>query len=68
MHTKPKGATIFRETKFGILSRREIVELEAQGIQRGLKFIMLLAKKHDYITARIVEKRIVINDSVSLCV
>ena len=53
-HTKPKGATIFRETKFGILSRREIVELEAQGIQRGLKLISSLAKKRAEITPELI--------------
>ena len=53
-HTKPKGATIFRETKFGILSRREIVKLEAQGIQRGLKLISSLAKKRAEITPELI--------------
>jgi len=53
-HTKPKGATIFRETKFGILSRREIVKLEAQGIQRGLKLINSLAKKRAEITPELI--------------
>ena len=53
-HTKPKGATIFRETKFGILPRREIVKLEAQGIQRGLKLISSLAKKRAEITPELI--------------
>ena len=53
-HTKPKGATIFRETKFGILSRREIVELEAQGIQRGLKLVSSLARKRAEITPELI--------------
>ena len=52
--TKPKGATIFKETKFGILPRKELVKLEIKGIQRGLKFIILLAKKHDYITPEMI--------------
>ena len=53
-HTKPKGATIFRETKFGILSRREIVKLEAQGIQRGLKLVSSLARKRVEITPELI--------------
>lgn len=42
--TKPKGATSFQETKFGIISRSELVKLESEGTSKGLKFIKALSK------------------------
>ena len=43
--TKPKGATSFKETKQGIISRSELMKLEAEGVNKGLKFIKNLSKK-----------------------
>ncbi len=45
--TKPKGATSFRDTKFGILPRRELIKLETQGVYRGFKHIIAISKKRD---------------------
>ena len=42
--TKPKGATSFQETKFGIISRSELVKLESKGANKGLKFIKTLSQ------------------------
>jgi len=52
--TKPKGATSFKETKFGIVSRSELVKLEAEGVKRGLKFIKTLSKKDCLISSELV--------------
>ena len=37
--TKPKGATSFKETKFGIIPRSKLVKLEAEGVKRELQFL-----------------------------
>ena len=52
--TKPKGATSFKETKFGIISRSKLVKLEAEGVKRGLKFIKTLSKKDFLISPELI--------------
>ena len=52
--TKPKGATSFRETKFGIIPRSKLVKLEAEGVKRGLKFIKTLSKKDFLVSPELV--------------
>lgn len=52
--TKPKGATSFKETKFGILPRREIVKLEVEGVERGLKQIIFFLKRNENITPQMI--------------
>lgn len=52
--TKPKGSTSFKETKFGIVSRSELVKLEAEGVRRGLKFIKTLSKKDCFISKELI--------------
>src|SRR3989339_1998924 len=37
--TKPKGATTYKETAFGIISRSELLKLELEGTKRGLIFV-----------------------------
>ena len=37
--TKPNDATSFKQTKLGIIPRSKLIKLEAQGVNRGLKFI-----------------------------
>lgn len=37
--TKPKGATSYKETAFGIVPRSELLRLETEGIKKGLEFI-----------------------------
>ena len=34
-----KGATSFKDTKLGILSRQKVVRLEIEGVKKGLEFI-----------------------------
>ncbi len=38
-NTKPPGATSFKETAFGIIPHDELLELELQGIKRGLDYL-----------------------------
>lgn len=38
--TKPKGATSYEETAFGILPRSRLLRLETEGIKKGLEFIL----------------------------
>lgn len=52
--TKPKGATSFKETKFGIIPRSKLVKLEAEGVRRGLKFIKTLSKKDFLISPELI--------------
>ncbi len=37
--TKPKGATSYKETVFGIISRTKLLQLELEGTKRGLEYI-----------------------------
>ena len=44
--TKPKGATSYRETAFGILPRSKLLRLETEGIKKGLEYIYDLTAKN----------------------
>jgi len=37
--TRPKGATSYKETAFGIIPRSRLLELELEGTKKGLEFI-----------------------------
>lgn len=37
--TKPKGATSYKETVFGIISQTKLLRLELEGTKRGLEYI-----------------------------
>jgi Fic family protein len=37
--TKPKGATSYKDTAFGIVPRSKLLGLEIEGIKRGLEFL-----------------------------
>lgn len=37
--TKPRGATSYKETVFGIISRSKLLELEIEGTKKGLEYI-----------------------------
>lgn len=43
--TKPKGATSYKETKFGIIPRSRLLKLEIEGTKKGLDFIFRLVSK-----------------------
>ncbi len=44
--TKPKGATSYKETAFGIISRSRLLNLELEGTKRGLEFIYRLVERN----------------------
>lgn len=43
--TKPKGATSYEDTAFGIISRSKLLELELEGTKRGLEYLYDLVSK-----------------------
>ncbi len=43
-NTKPSGATSYKETAFGILSRAKLLALEIEGTKKGLEYIHDLLK------------------------
>lgn len=53
--TKPKGATSFRETAFGILPRSKIIPLEVEGIKRALQYIVRLSGRKAKITPVLIQ-------------
>ena len=52
--TKPKSATSFKETVFGILPRSEIVKLEAKGIKTAQQYIIKLSNLKTKITPKVI--------------
>lgn len=47
--TKPKGATLYKETTFGIIPRPELLKLELEGTKKGLDLIHSLIDKNSSI-------------------
>lgn len=43
--TKPKSATSFRETAFGILPRFKLIPLEAEGVRKALDYVLKLSER-----------------------
>lgn len=52
--TKPKSATSFKETAFGILPRSEIIKLEAEGIKKAQQFIIKSSNNKVEITPQVI--------------
>ena len=52
--TKPKGATSYKETVFGILPRSKVVELEREGVKKAQLYILKLADKKIRITPDLI--------------
>lgn len=52
--TKPKGATSYKETSFGILPRSKIVRLEQKGVAKALQYIFKLSAKKAKITPNLI--------------
>ncbi|PIR78851.1 MAG: hypothetical protein COX79_03940 [Candidatus Levybacteria bacterium CG_4_10_14_0_2_um_filter_36_16] len=44
-NTKPKGATSYQDTAFGIISRSKLLKLELEGTKRGLEYLYDLVSK-----------------------
>ncbi len=45
-NTKPSGATSFKETAYGLISRAQLLKLELIGTKKGLEFIHNLIKEN----------------------
>lgn len=43
--TKPKGATSYKETVFGIVSRSKLLQFELEGTKKGLELIHRLVSE-----------------------
>lgn len=56
--TKPKGATSYKETAFGIIPRSKLLRLETEGIKRGFEFIHNLTTKN---TAVAITPELIVN-------
>src|SRR5882762_469035 len=52
--TKPQSTTSYKDTKFGVLSREKVVELEKLGVKKTLEYVLLLAEQHTKITPDII--------------
>lgn len=52
--TKPKSATSYKETAFGIIPRSKVVELEKEGIKRAQGHILILSGKKAKITPDLI--------------
>lgn len=55
-NTKPSGATSYKETVFGIISRSKLLPLEIEGTKRGLEYIhsLIESNKDVEITPRLI--------------
>lgn len=56
--TKPKGATSYKDTVFGILTRSKLIKLEIEGTKKGLEYLYNLFKKEKevQITPKLIAK------------
>ena len=52
--TKPKSATSYKETAFGILPRSKVVELEAEGVKKAQDYIIKLSNDKIQITSQVI--------------
>src|SRR5258706_5140316 len=43
--TKPKGATSYKETAFGIIPRAKLLQLEIEGTKKGLEYVGIVVDK-----------------------
>lgn len=52
--TKPKSATSFKKTAFGILPRLQVIELEKEGVKKVQHLILKLTAKRAQITTKLI--------------
>lgn len=52
--TKPKSATSYKQTVFGILSRSKVVQLEAEGVKKAQEHIVELSENKTVITPEVI--------------
>lgn len=53
--TKPKSATNYKETAFGVISGSQLIPLEAKGIKRALDCIIKISASKPHITPEIIK-------------
>ncbi len=54
--TKPKAATSYKDTAFGILPRSRVVELEGEGVKKALEYIIQLSESKIQITPQLIRE------------
>lgn len=52
--TKPKSATSYKDTAFGILPRSKVVQLEKEGVKKALEYIARLSEQRAEITPQLI--------------
>ncbi len=52
--TKPKSATSYKQTAFGILSRSKVVQLETEGVKKAQEYIVKLSENKAVITPQLI--------------
>lgn len=52
--TKPKSATSYKETAFGVMPRSKIIPLEREGVKRALNYILKLNQDKIAITPKVI--------------
>jgi len=54
--TKPVGTTSFKETAFGVISRKKLLPLELEGTKKGLEFVksIIAGKQETEITPELI--------------
>lgn len=52
--TKPRSATSYKETVFGILPRSKVVVLEQEGVKKAQQYILKLSEKKAKITPELI--------------
>jgi len=52
--TKPKSATSYKETAFGILPRSKVVALEQEGVKKAQEYIFRLSQRKVKITSELI--------------
>lgn len=52
--TKPKSATSFKDTAFGIIPRSKVVQLEKEGVRKALEYIIKLSQEKAQITPQLI--------------
>lgn len=52
--TKPKSATSYKDTSFGIIPRSKVVELEKEGVKKALEYVIKLSEQKTTITPEVI--------------
>src|SRR3989344_1099633 len=50
------GPTSYKQTKFGILPRADVIKLEVQGTKKGLQLLQIIADKNEPLSADFIKQ------------